>query len=67
MKTLSTLVGLSDVEVFRTTSLNPAKLLKLDSSIGSIKEGKNADFILFDDDFNLDSVYIAGEKVENGK
>lgn len=67
VKTLSTLVGLSPVEVFRTTSLNPSKLLKLDSSIGSIKEGKNADFILFDDDFNLDSVYIAGEKVDSGK
>lgn len=63
VKTLATLAGLSLAEIFRTTSLTPAKLLKMDSSIGSIEEGKCADFILFDDDYNLDSVYIAGEKL----
>ncbi len=63
VKTLATLAGLSLTEIFRTTSLTPAKLLKMDTSIGSIEEGKCADFILFDDDYNLDSVYIAGEKL----
>lgn len=63
VRTLGTLVGLSLPEIFRTTSLQPAQLLKMDASIGSIEEGKAADFILFDDDFNLDSVYIAGERV----
>lgn len=63
VRTLGTLVGLSLTEIFRTTSLLPAKLLKMDTSIGSIEEGKAADFILFDDDYNLDSVYIAGERV----
>lgn len=63
VKTLSSLVGLSLPEVFRASSLIPASLLKMDSEIGSIEIGKWADFILFDDDFNLDSVYIAGERV----
>lgn len=63
VKTLATLAGLSLTEIFRTTSFTPAKLLKMDTSIGSIEEGKCADFILFDDDYNLDSVYIAGEKL----
>ncbi len=63
VKTLSLLVGLSLPEVFRASSLIPASLLKMDSEIGSIEIGKWADFILFDDDFNLDSVYIAGERV----
>ena len=63
VKTLRTLAGLDLVETFRTASLNPAKLLKLEDSIGSVKEGKCADFILFDSEYNLRGVYIAGERV----
>ena len=63
IKTLSTLVPLSLIETANTVSLNPAKLIKEDDKIGSIKVGKYADFILFDEEFNLDSVYIAGERI----
>ena len=63
VKTLRTLAGLDLVETFRTASLNPAKLLKLEDSIGSVKEGKCADFILFDSEYNLRDVYIGGERV----
>ncbi len=65
VKTLSTLCNLSLDEVFRVTSLQSARLIGLDDKIGSIKEGKSADFILFDDDYNLDSVYIDGVKVDS--
>ncbi|MBQ0071058.1 MAG: amidohydrolase family protein, partial [Spirochaetales bacterium] len=63
VKTLSTLAGLDLPTVFRTISYNPAKLLGMEKEIGSIEVGKCADFMLFDKDFKLDSVYIAGEKV----
>ena len=42
----------------------PARLIGMDDKIGSIEKGKEADFIVFDDECNLDSVYIAGVKVE---
>lgn len=63
IKTLATLVPLSLVEIANTVSLNPAKLIKEDKYIGSIEKGKYADFLLFDDNYNLDSVYINGEKI----
>ncbi len=64
VRTLSKEAELPLWEVFLATSLRPAKLLNLDKEIGSIALGKKADFILFDDEYNLKSVYIDGYKVE---
>ncbi len=48
-------------EAIRWLTLNPAKSLGLDDRIGSIEQGKNADFVLWDrDPF---SVYARAEKV----
>lgn len=38
--------GVSLVEMFRMLTINPAKAVKLDHEIGSIKEGKKADLLL---------------------
>lgn len=43
-------------------SINPARLLNLDHQIGSIEEGKDADFIVVDGR-KLNSVYLQGKKV----
>ncbi|MGN0830326.1 MAG: N-acetylglucosamine-6-phosphate deacetylase [Candidatus Ornithospirochaeta sp.] len=63
VKTLSTLAGESMVSVFKTVSYNPARVIGMENEIGSLEVGKYGDFIIFDDDFKLDSVYISGEKV----
>ena len=63
VKTLSTLAGESMVSVFKTVSYNPARVIGMENEIGSLGIGKYGDFIIFDDDFKLDSVYISGEKV----
>ena len=63
VKTLSQLAKEPMDSVFRTVSLNPARVIGEDKSIGSIEVGKEADLIVFSDDFSLDSVYISGEKV----
>lgn len=63
VKTLSQLAKEPMESVFRTVSLNPARVIGEDKSIGSIEVGKEADLIVFSDDFSLDSVYISGEKV----
>jgi len=42
-------------------SLNPAKVLGLDREKGSIKQGKDADIIIFDDDFNIYKTIVEGK------
>ncbi len=45
----------------RCASLNPARLLGLDTEIGSIEEGKRANLILIDDKVNVHQVLLGGE------
>lgn len=40
--------GMSEVEALKLVTLNPAKLLHLDDQMGSIKVGKDADVVLWD-------------------
>ena len=63
VKTLSTLAGEDLPSVFKTVSYNPARIIGMENEVGSVEKGKMADFIVFDDNFSLDSVYISGEKV----
>ena len=42
-------------------TLNPAKLLNIDHITGSIEEGKLADLVLVDHNFNVCNTIIAGE------
>ncbi len=55
--------NLSDLEASKICSLNAAIYHHLDDKVGSIKEGKNADFILMDKSYNIKEVYINGELV----
>lgn len=41
----------------RACSLNPARAIKMDNEIGSIKVGKKADFIILDEENNISAVY----------
>jgi imidazolonepropionase-like amidohydrolase len=40
--------NLSEEEAWKTVTLNPAKMLRLDANLGSIKVGKEADLVLWD-------------------
>jgi imidazolonepropionase-like amidohydrolase len=40
--------GMSEIEAWKMVTLNPAKLLHLDDRLGSIKTGKDADLVLWD-------------------
>lgn len=42
-----TYCGMSEHEALQMVTLNPAKQLKIDQYVGSIKEGKHADFVLW--------------------
>lgn len=52
--------GLSELEAWKTVTLNPAKMLHLDDRLGSIKMGKDADLVLWSD--NPLSIYAKPEK-----
>ena len=41
--------GVSEEEAWKFVTLNPAKLLHLDSTVGSVKVGKDADVVLWSD------------------
>ena len=51
--------GLSEEEALRLVTINPAKMLHLDANMGSIKEGKDADVVLWTD--NPLSIYAKPE------
>ncbi|SHJ40300.1 amidohydrolase family protein [Pseudozobellia thermophila] len=51
--------GMTEHEAWKTVTINPAKLLHLDDRTGSIKEGKDADLVLWSD--NPLSVYAKAE------
>lgn len=52
--------GMSEEDALKMVTLNPAKLLHLDNQMGSIKEGKDADVVLWSD--NPLSIYARAEK-----
>lgn len=52
--------GVSELEAWKMVTINPAKLLHLDHRVGSIKEGKDADLVLWTD--HPLSVYAKAEK-----
>jgi len=50
-------------EAVNAASLNPARLLGEDGSIGSIEAGKDSDLVIFDKDFNTVKTFIKGDTV----
>ncbi|MBN1039715.1 N-acetylglucosamine-6-phosphate deacetylase [Clostridium botulinum] len=49
-------------EIVKMASYNPAKHCKVDNHKGLIKEGYDADLILFDDNINIKRVFILGKE-----
>lgn len=55
--------GLPLAAVVQMATLNPARILRLGKEKGSIAPGKDADLVLWDDDFNVIMTFVAGERV----
>lgn len=49
-------------EVIRMATLTPARILKVDSEIGSLEIGKCADYLVLDDSFCIERVYTNWER-----
>lgn len=52
--------GMKEEDAWKMVTLNPAKLLRVDDRVGSIKIGKDADLVLWND--NPLSIYARAEK-----
>jgi len=52
--------GMTELEAWKMITINPAKLLHIDSRVGSIKEGKDADLVLWSG--HPLSIYTKAEK-----
>lgn len=56
--------GATLTQAFKATSLNGARMIGLDNEVGSIAEGKRANFVFLDDEYNLKSVMLDGATVQ---
>jgi len=54
--------GVPVLDAIRSLTLTPAELVNCADRKGSLDVGKDADILITDEDFNLKSVYIRGEK-----
>ena len=64
---LAAKAGLPEYEAIKAITINPAKILGLDNRLGSIKEGKAADFVIctkniLDTTNEIKAVYVDGKK-----
>lgn len=55
--------GVPEEEALRAATFNPAKAIGADLEIGSIAEGKMADFIITDEAYSAKRVFIAGREI----
>jgi imidazolonepropionase-like amidohydrolase len=62
--------GLTKEEALQAITLNPAKILKLDSQIGSLEKGKEASLIVSTGDVldmktsNIEYAFISGRQID---
>ena len=55
--------GIPEEEAIRAATITPARVIRTADSIGSIKAGKLADFLVCGEDLSLRQVYIGGRAV----
>lgn len=58
-------LGISHVDLAQMASMNPARLLGIDSVCGSIEVGKRADLVALDADCNVKLALVGGTVVSN--
>ena len=58
--------GIPEKQAVKSATINPAKAIRVDDKTGSIEEGKLADILVVDKDYNIKIVIVKGEiKVNN--
>lgn len=54
--------GIPLCDAIKMATLTPARALEIDDTIGSLKEGKDADIVVLDKELNIISVFLKGKK-----
>ena len=55
--------GIDEGEAVRAATYNPAKAIDAEGIVGSIEEGKRADFIITNGDYSEKRVFLAGKEL----
>ena len=63
VRTMYKTVGVPLDEAVKMITYTPARIMGLDSKMGSLKKGFCADLVLFDDDINIHRTIISGKTV----
>ena len=56
-------VGVPLEDAVKMATINPAKSVNMDDTVGSLKEGKFADIVILDKDLNIKYVFVNGKLV----
>jgi N-acetylglucosamine-6-phosphate deacetylase len=63
VRTMHRTAGVPLPEAVRMASLTPARIIGLDSELGSLEVGKRADLVVLDADLGVQQVYVSGKQV----
>ncbi|AWM39710.1 N-acetylglucosamine-6-phosphate deacetylase [Gemmata obscuriglobus] len=63
LRTMHFAAGVPLVEAVRMASLTPARILGLETEIGSLEVGKRADLVVLDHELNVRQVYVGGASI----
>ena len=55
--------GIPAESAVRMASYNPARVIGAEDEVGSIADGKIADFLVLNNDFSLSRVFLAGSEL----
>jgi N-acetylglucosamine-6-phosphate deacetylase len=63
LKNMITMADVPVIDAVKMMTATPARIMKVYDRMGSIEVGKYADFVIFDDDINLQTTIIGGKVV----
>ena len=63
VRTMVNIAEVPLVEAVRMMTLTPARMMKIDQQKGSIQKGKDADFVIFDDNINVSYTILEGNVI----
>lgn len=63
VRTMINIAEVPLVEAIRMMTLTPARIMKIDGWKGSVQKGKDADFVIFDDNINVSHTILEGNVI----
>lgn len=63
VRNMATLAGVPLIDAVKMATITPARLLKIEEKKGSLKEGKDADVVIFDKEINILTTIVEGQIV----